>query len=298
MEKKRRTALKVLLCLALAAAMSLTVVFAAGCTVKEYEGEYHYANAWDDTAPDYGIKVKVKVQTDKKGDRIRKVEVVDSDYVSATDTDKWDKQIWLDGLNELLANYRGRYLADVLCETVKTTNGQPDDRSGQLAQNKTFDGLIITGATQGSGRLLLAVQDALSKAAKDLGYEIKEGEYHYANAWDKTAPDYGIKVQVVTKDGIICGVKMISSDYADYTSSWNKKSLWLNGLDGLLETYKGRSVSEVLGITVLTDDGGQPKDSIGQGTPEGQTAFGGLVVTGATQGSGRLLLAVQNALKN
>ncbi len=290
--KKKSVVAKVAVCLA-AAAMTIAVAFTAGCSIAEYEGEYSYPNQWAPTAPYYGIKVNVKVQTDKKGDRIREVKIVDSDYVSVTET--WeDKQVWLDGVDELVTKYRGRYLADVLCETVETdANGQPETRDNQPGQAQTFGGLIVTGATQGSGRLLLAVQDALEKAAKDLGYEFKDGEYEYPNAWSPAAPHYGMKVRVMVRDGIIYGVKKLKSDYvevsADNAAAGWKSSMWTNYEADAFKKYAGIKVEDVLavGTTMSTSVPGQV---------DGLTDEN-LVIAGATQSSGRLLLAVQNALK-
>ena len=70
------------------------------------------------------------------------------------------------------------------------------------------------------------------------------------------------------------------------TDSWSDKNLWLDGIDGLLAAYEGRGVDEILSASVTTDDNGQPT-AVSDST---------LMITGATQGSGRLLLAVQNAL--
>ena len=55
---------KAIIGLAVGAVAALGVVGFAACGSSEQtvEGEYHYANAWDETAPDYGIKVKVTVK--------------------------------------------------------------------------------------------------------------------------------------------------------------------------------------------------------------------------------------------
>ncbi len=142
---------KAIIGLAVGAVAALGVVGFAACGSSEQtvEGEYHYANSWDETAPDYGIKVKVTV----KDNKITKVEIVESDYVEVTDSWK-DKAIWNDNIDDLLAAYKGKTVDEVkkasvtLEDSVPTAVGDED--------------LLITGATQGSGRLLKAVQDALA----------------------------------------------------------------------------------------------------------------------------------------
>jgi len=256
--------------------------------VKSYNGEYHYANAWGGN--DYGIKVRVSVMSDKKGDRIKSVEIMDSVYTEASDSNPdygWDNKVWYDNVDDLLLSYRGRYIADVLVQSVgiNTTNvpGQPE--------SVTDDSLSITGATQGSGRLLLAVQHALADAAADLGYTLCEGEYHYPNAWAPQAPHYGIKVKVAVKDGKICKVGIVPSEYTSVSDGWGDKAIWNDGIDALLENYEGQDVEKILSVSVTVNTDKAP------GQPE-SVADENLMITGATQGSGRLLLAVQNALTN
>ena len=147
---KRMT--KLLAVLAVGAVATAGVVGLAACGEKGevVTGEYHYANAWDKTAPDYGIKVNVTV----KGDEIVKVEIAESDYVEVTDSWK-DKALWNDGIDELLAAYEGLKVSDVEAVTVT--------KDGDVPSAVSDEDLMISGATQGSGRLLLAVQDALSK---------------------------------------------------------------------------------------------------------------------------------------
>ena len=229
-------------------------------------GEYKYENAWVPGSY-YGIAVNVVV----KDGIVVTVSVADSDYTEVTDS--WDnKNIWLDGLDSLLAAYEGRTVSEILSATVVTAEGgQPESVSDSS--------LMISGATQGSGRLLLAVQNALTNA----GYSVYEGEYGYT-AW---GTNYGIKVNVVVRDDVVVSVEVADSDYVEVTDSWADKDIWINGLEGLLNSYSGKTVAEILSATVVTDDTGVP----------GSVSDSSLMITGATQGSGRLLLAVQNALQ-
>lgn len=151
----KRITFKFIVCFALACAVAVCAASftACGVSAKDYYGEYHYANPWSAEEPDYGIKVKVQVKPDTKGDRIVSVKIIESNYAEVTDD--WNgKNVWLDGLNDLLKSYGGKYVADVLAAKVTVKeNGEP--------QSVSDGDLMITGATQGCGRLLLAVQNAL-----------------------------------------------------------------------------------------------------------------------------------------
>ena len=240
-----------------------------------FEGEYHYPNAWDDTAPDYGIRVRVVM----KGNVVRKVAVISSGYTEVSSG--WDGQAtWTGNLDGLLSSYVGKTKTKILDETVTVSSGgQPDSVSD--------DSYVITGATQGSGRLLLAVQNALDPSGAQTT-KVYTGEYHYANAWDSSAPDYGIRVAVKVKGGYILSVEVLDSDYVEVSEGWENANLWNDGLSNLLSKYAGKTVQEVLAVEVTTSEStpGQPEDISDQQ----------YVIAGATQGSGRLLLAVQNAL--
>ena len=276
---KKSKLLKVLACGCLAGAMCAGGFALSGCawTTDTAEGVYHYTNY----GVDYGVKVNVEVQTDEKGDRIRQVTIVDSDYTQLSEarpdygwTDE-NRQNYIDNEQALLDSYRGLYVADVLAMEVGTAaNGEPTSVPG--------DAPLITGATQSSGRLLLAVQDALC----NFGYSIFEGEYHYPNAWDSSAPHYGIRVRLVMKGNVVQKVAVLNSDYTEVSSGWDGASTWNNGLDVLLDSYVGRTKREILEQVVTVSSTGQP-DSVSDSS---------YIITGATQGSGRLLLAIQNAL--
>lgn len=123
---------------------------------KTVTGEMHYSNY----GTEYGIKVSVEVQ----GDRIKSVKVVDSDYVEASEPmSGWDPQVWESGLNELLSEYRGERVSEILEKQVVTDEKGEPLASDEADFNDFGDDFMITGATLGSGRLLIAVQNALKK---------------------------------------------------------------------------------------------------------------------------------------
>lgn len=145
---------KALIGLAVGAVAALGVVGLAACggNTTTLEGEYHYANPYSAEAPDYGVKVEVTVNKDDN--TIEKVEIVESDYVQCTESWK-DRNIYVNGEAELLASYEGLTVDEVLAMTVTL------DKDGIPTAVSESD-LLITGATQSSGRLLKAVQDALA----------------------------------------------------------------------------------------------------------------------------------------
>ena len=141
---------KALIGLAVGAVAALGVVGLAACggNTTTLEGEYQYA-AW---STNYGVKVEVTVNTDDN--TIEKVEIAESDYVQCTESWK-DRNIYVNGEAELLASYEGLTVDEVLAMTVTL------DKDGIPTAVSESD-LLITGATQSSGRLLKAVQDALA----------------------------------------------------------------------------------------------------------------------------------------
>lgn len=275
-----KKSVRIIAAAALSAACALGVASLAGCAQKQtVTGEMSY----EKYNTEYGIRVNVEVQTDSKGDRIRKVTVAESDYVEASDDmGDWKKSVWENGLDKLLLSYRGEYVADILAKEVLTAaDGEPltTQSNGFVSYGEEF---ITTGATLGSGRLMLAVQDAL----KDFGgYSVADGEYAYSN-W---GTEFGSKVRVVVKDGVIQKVALLSTGLSNASDveTWNK-DLWNNNREAVLERYVGKSVEDIKNGTAQVD--GQ------DGATVNSVSDPDLVVTGATLSSARLYKAVQNAL--
>jgi uncharacterized protein with FMN-binding domain len=269
--------------------------FAACDSGETVTGDYHYTSY----GTNYGFKVNVTVESSDKGDRIKKIDIDDSTgYVAATSAEYgYTPETWTNGYDALYANYVGAYVTDILAKEVVTdATGVPLETTadGYVDFGSSY---IITGATQSAGRYLLAVQDALKNLD---GYKVVEGEYHYANAYGGS--DYGIKVRVVTKDSTILKVTKLSSDYVDATAKeygYTNYDSWANGLSGLLAKYEGKTVAEIKAITVVADTetvgSAETYFSSVKGQPS-SVSDSNYVITGATQGSGRLMLAVQNAL--
>ena len=125
---------------------------------------------------------------------------------------------------------------------------------------------------------------ALTACAKE---QTVAGEYAYDNAWVPGAK-YGVQVEVTVKGDIITNVKVTSTDSATYTNlsaTWADKAKWENGQADFLASFVGKTVAEINAITV---------DCAASGQPNSVTGF--TAVAGATHSSGRVILAVQNAL--
>lgn len=193
---------------------------------------------------------------------------------------------------------------------------------------KVFKALSILVATTA-----LSAGIAVAATGCSSGYDgTYTGDYHYVGAHGGT---YGMKVKVTVENNIITKVEDVTGDaYTAVSTPWEvyRESIgmsgveeapawynwtqsnadnWTNHENWLLQQYVGWSVADVLDIDVFTDTGyvegstagtyervpgtkGEPYATAGGWNAELQSS--GLLITGATQGSGRLLLAVQDAL--
>lgn len=271
---------KVLGLLAMSLVLCLGVVAFAACdnaTEETYFGQYHYSSY----GHEYGIAVNVTV----KGDKITKVEKVASPYVECSaPVSTWTEENvanWNNNLASLLGKYAGKTVDEVKAVTC-SINGVDNATANAVSD----DNLVITNATQGSARVLKAVQNALT--TKAAAAKTVEGEYHYPNAYSATAPDYGVKVKVTVQDNKIFNVAIVESDYVEVTATWNNKATWDDNVASLLAAYNGKTVTAVKAVTCSING----VDSATENT----VSDSALAITGATQGSARVLKAVQDAL--
>ena len=157
--------------LAATATVGAGLAFATGCGGKngKYIGSYSYVN--------YGHTYGVVVEVTVKNNIITRVEDVtfaredSKDWVpvSAANPDYgWTESAvanWNTNEEWLLAQYEGWSVADVLAlKAFVKTGGEP--YSADLNTDVVDSSLVISGATQGSVRILLAVQDALGKTTE------------------------------------------------------------------------------------------------------------------------------------
>ncbi len=171
--------MKKILVIALAVVLALGVLAFAACEQPQVvEGEYSYANTHDETGTQkYGCKVKVTV----KGGVITAIEVAEDTAtffnLSANWTEDYTpngkptagKTAWIENGKKMADSFVGLTVDQV--NAIKVTcaaSGEPDTKTEGV---KTIDGApaklqVVSGATQSAGRLILAVQNALSKLAK------------------------------------------------------------------------------------------------------------------------------------
>lgn len=146
-----------------------------------------------------------------------------------------------------------------------------------------------------------AVAAVACAALVGCGAQTYSGEYKYANPWNASGDGYGVTVSVEVSDGKITKVTCTDPEgYHNITATWtegaNPGDLGHDkaaaGLDAYLnEHIIGKTVSEIKAINVGKAENGVPNT----GTESGQGAY---VYTGATQTSGRIILAIQAALKD
>lgn len=153
--------MKKLIVIALAVVMALSVVALTACSNEEVvEGEYSYENSWT-PGQKYGCHVKVTIS---KG-VIAKLEVTEDTDTFYNVSSGWEsKQTWLDGKDALISSFVGLKVDDINKITVAKN---ADSANGPVGQPTAITGApaalkVVAGATQSSGRLILAVQDALS----------------------------------------------------------------------------------------------------------------------------------------
>ncbi len=157
---------KFLMGAAVAATLCSVAIGAVGCgeEVKTYAGSYTYEDVYSEATPKtkYGVEVVVSV----KGDKIVSVTVADDTSNRYNYTPIWQENMTTGDLGAEKAKkavpgylkvFAGKKVADVKKLTVATLSDGTPDKSKKAEWN----GFVLTGATQTSGRILLAVQDAL-----------------------------------------------------------------------------------------------------------------------------------------
>jgi hypothetical protein len=285
-------------CLAAISGASLGLT-ACGDTEKTYLGEYKYENPYS-AGSYYGVKVAVSV----KDNAITNLQIVESDYTQlspAYEAAGWTdarRQVYLDGEADLLKSYVGLKVNDVKGYEVAVKKGGEPYVTSDTDYFKAYNSdILLTGATQSSGRLLLAVQNALTE-----GTEVKLGEYKYENPYS-AGSYYGVKVAVEVKDNKIANVYIVKSDYTQLSPAYEaagwtdaRRQVYLDGEADLLKSYVGLDVATVKGYTVAVNKVGEPYTT--SDTDNFKQYDSKILLTGATQSSGRLLLAVQAALNS
>jgi flavin-binding protein dodecin len=161
------------------------------------------------------------------------------------------------------------------------------------------DGTVTTGATwndmnqtptKSAGYYSYA--ELINKAYYEAVGTTYQGEYSYTNY----GTNYGVKVEVSVKNGKILNVAILPSDLvqlspanAEYGWTEAMRTEYLNNEISLLKAYVGKSVTEIQSATASI-----------KGVADAETNSVSIsdLKIGASQSSARLLLAVQNALKD
>jgi len=156
--------MKKILVIALAVVMLVSVFALTACAQPQtVTGECSYENKWS-AGNYYGCKVDVTV----KGNIITAVKLYTDAETGWTRTSNG----WKEGQNEgdlgfekTEAAYE-KYLNDTFVgKTVEEVNAIVATAT-QAEQSVTTEGWALTGATQSSARIIVAIQNALSKLAK------------------------------------------------------------------------------------------------------------------------------------
>jgi hypothetical protein len=152
----------------LAGIAAATCFAMSSCGGTAYTGEYHYSTSY---GFDYGVKVEVTVSTVDEVKVIKSVKILDRDYHTITDAETWTEEgvkNYTDNEAALLKSFEGMKVSDVKAYTVQTVSESEASQYAPAGQPKEggitpADGSIklISGATQCTGRLILAVQDAI-----------------------------------------------------------------------------------------------------------------------------------------
>lgn len=160
--------MKKVLVIALAVVMTLAVVaFAACATEQTVTGKCHYASQWGA----YGCMVDVTV----KGDVITAVKLYTDEEAAAADS-TWGEAhrttpSWTNpsegqlGFAATEAAYATWIEDTFVGKTVAEVNAYVASATAD-GQSVTTEGINLEGATQSAARVIVAVQDALSKLAK------------------------------------------------------------------------------------------------------------------------------------
>ena len=279
---------KALAVLAATAAVGTGVAFSAGCggTDGVYYGEYHYIGAH--SAVPYGMVVEVTVKNNVIT-KVKDITNTDDEHAKALQTYK----DVIDGEEVAEASYHA-------FTTVST--GWENYFDQQVNAYSVW--ILLTGEK--------IIKTYYAEEADFDSYDANA--YYYAELEDGNRTGKWIKWDKELWDK---GKEVLPEPAATEVHSYgwyNKNNAgWTDHESWLLQQYVGWNVSDIKDITVYTNFGywltaGAWGPSVGgvdynsKGEPYGVDYNGALkdselLISGATQGSGRLLLAVQNALK-
>ncbi len=151
--------MKKILVLALAIVMALSVIAFVACDQGEtVTGEIHYTNH----SKEYGAKVDVTV----KGGVITAVKLYTDEESGYIRTSPDNKDYGWKGHDKTEAAYADFIEDHFVGKTVETVNAYKATIDKTSGKAEVTGNTVITGSTQSAARVILAVQDALSKLGK------------------------------------------------------------------------------------------------------------------------------------
>lgn len=152
--------MKKILVIALAVVMLVSVFALTACGTETYTGECHYANKYDATRPDYGVKVDVAVS----GGVIKSIKIYTDEETGWTAT----TTTWTEGANQgdlgyeatvaAYEEYLGRFVGKTVDEVKAIVATATQD-----TQSVDSEAFKLAGATQSSARIIVAIQNALAQ---------------------------------------------------------------------------------------------------------------------------------------
>ena len=253
----------------------LSLVPFAACNegMETFEGEYRY-QVVHNSGVYYGAKVTVET---KKGE-IVSIQLQEESATLVNAPTNLSKQVWQDEKESFLDSLVGKTAHEISAIKVYCfDNGEIEEIKGI----EYLDEILLPCA-----HVILAIQDALGVTNKIITYRLT-GEYKAENLYSP-GDYYGVKVVVYVCENVIQLVAITSIDTDSYTNlsnNWIDKAIWEEGEATFIDSFDGMSVDMVNAVVVSFDNRGYPS------AIEGITA-----IAGATQSSGRVILAVQNAL--
>ena len=266
-------------------AVATLAIFAACGESGTVTGDCHYENAWS-AGKYYGVKVDVTVS----GGKITAVKLYSEEETGWTRTsaDPWSTGL---GHDKTEAAYEGWIEENIVGQKIATVLGW-QAVADKGAQTVGKDVPHITGATQSSARIIVAVQNALCELKS---VSLVTGEAKYENKWN-AGSYYGAKVDVIVMGGKIINVRL----YSEKETGWTRTSgTWTEGqnagdlgFDKTEAAYASYLVDEIIGQKVKTvmsweATATQDAQTVGEDVPH---------IAGATQSSARIIVAIQDAL--
>ena len=261
--------------------LAMMLVLSLACFVAcgdptELKGEYRY-KLYQSNTYYHGVKVTVVMQKNK----IDKVIVQDETETLVNFGSSTVERVWADESADFLQQFEGKTAEEIgKIKVYCSYKGVPNKIEGMQCLEE-----IVAPC----GHVILAVQDALDVVNVEIPTNAVTytGEYKYEHPW-YPGNYYGVQVNVTVKGNIITAVEVTSENtdsYTNLTSIWTDKAIWEEGEAAFLASFAGMTVAEVNALVVDCDANGQPN-----------TVTGMEYVAGATQSSGRVILAIQNAL--